>query len=105
MLIITQLKTGESIWSITALYKGANWLEREIWDMYGVFFDKHQDLRRILTDYNFKWYPLKKEYPLTGYCELLYHDEKKKILYFPLEFTQEFRKFDYKISWFCKLVN
>lgn len=68
--------------------------------MFGVFFENHYDLRRILTDYNFKWHPLKKKFPLTGYSELFFDDIKKKILYFPLELTQKFKTFNFNISWY-----
>lgn len=85
--------------SVTEIYASANWLEREIWDMYGVFFSDHPDLRRILTDYGFDGHPLRKDFPLTGYVELRYDDEIKKILIEPVSLTQEFRYFDFTSPW------
>lgn len=80
--------------SITSLYDGANWYERETYDLYGVFFVGHPDLRRILTDYGFEGHPLRKDFPLTGYTELRYDEEKKRIVTEPLELTQAFRNFE-----------
>lgn len=85
--------------SVTGIYKSANWLEREVWDMYGVFFANHPDLRRILTDYGFQGHPQRKDFPLSGYVELRYDDEKKRVVCEPLEFAQEFRKFDLRAPW------
>lgn len=81
------------------VYPGNNWFEREAYDMYGIYFQNHPDLRRILTDYGFEGYPLRKDFPLTGYTEVRYDDEKKRILYEPLELTQAFRYFDYQSPW------
>jgi len=81
------------------IYKGANWYEREVWDMYGVFFNNHPDLRRILTDYGFEGHPQRKDFPLSGYVEVRYDDEAKRVVVEPLELTQEFRKFDLKTPW------
>ncbi|ORX38905.1 hypothetical protein BD324DRAFT_617845 [Kockovaella imperatae] len=75
------------------VFNGANWYEREVWDMYGVFFDGHPDLRRILTDYGFEGHPLRKDFPLTGYSEVRYDEEKKRVVYEPLQLTQAFRNF------------
>lgn len=80
--------------SITSLYDGANWYEREVYDMFGVFFVDHPDLRRILTDYGFDGHPLRKDFPLTGYTEIRYDEEKKRIVVEPLELTQAFRNFE-----------
>jgi hypothetical protein len=80
--------------SITSLYDGANWYEREVYDMFGVFFIGHPDLRRIMTDYGFDGHPLRKDFPLTGYTEIRYDEEKKRIVVEPLELTQAFRNFE-----------
>lgn len=80
--------------SITCLYDGALWYEREVYDMFGVFFTGHPDLRRIMTDYGFDGHPLRKDFPLTGYTEIRYDEEKKRIVYEPLELTQAFRNFE-----------
>ncbi|CAG8452534.1 7399_t:CDS:2 [Diversispora eburnea] len=80
--------------SIVSLFNGANWFEREAYDMYGIFFTDHPDLRRILTDYGFEGYPLRKDFPLTGYVEVRYDDEKKRVVAEPLELTQAFRNFE-----------
>ena len=80
--------------SITSLYDGANWYEREVYDLYGVFFVGHPDLRRIMTDYGFDGHPLRKDFPLTGYTEIRYDEEKKRIVVEPLELTQAFRNFE-----------
>ena len=80
--------------SITSLYDGANWYEREVYDLFGVFFTGHPDLRRIMTDYGFDGHPLRKDFPLTGYTEIRYDEEKKRIVVEPLELTQAFRNFD-----------
>lgn len=80
--------------SITSLYDGANWYEREVYDLFGVFFTGHPDLRRIMTDYGFDGHPLRKDFPLTGYTEIRYDEEKKRIVVEPLEMTQAFRNFE-----------
>lgn len=80
--------------SITSLYDGANWYEREVYDLFGVFFVDHPDLRRILTDYGFDGHPLRKDFPLTGYTEIRYDEEKKRIVVEPLELSQAFRNFE-----------
>jgi NADH:ubiquinone oxidoreductase subunit C len=85
--------------SSTEFYKGANWLEREVWDMFGVFFSNHSDLRRILTDYGFQGFPLRKDFPLTGFIEVRYDDEQKRVIYEFLELSQEFRFFDFQSPW------
>ncbi|XP_042241803.1 NADH dehydrogenase [ubiquinone] iron-sulfur protein 3, mitochondrial-like [Homarus americanus] len=85
--------------SICEVHKAANWYEREVWDMYGVFFANHPDLRRILTDYGFEGHPLRKDFPLSGYVEVRYDDEAKRVVVEPLELAQEFRKFDLSAPW------
>jgi len=85
--------------SATSVYKTANWAEREIWDLYGVFFSNHPDLRRILTDYGFEGHPFRKDFPLSGYYEVRWDEELKRIVQDPVEFAQEFRKFDFKSPW------
>jgi len=85
--------------SATSLFKSAIWAEREIWDMYGVFFSNHPDLRRILTDYGFEGHPFRKDFPLSGYYEVRWDEELKRIVQDPVEFAQEFRKFDFKSPW------
>lgn len=99
LFIKTSLKIEESVMSVSALFKSANWLERECWDLFGIFFTNHADLRRILTDYGFNGFPLRKDFPLTGYIELRYDDERNSIVYEPLELTQEFRNFETLTPW------
>ena len=85
--------------SATPLFLSADWAEREVWDMYGVFFSNHPDLRRILTDYGFEGHPFRKDFPLAGYYEVRYDDELKRVIQEPVEFAQEFRKFDFQSPW------
>jgi len=85
--------------SAMEIHKAANWYEREVWDMYGVFFANHPDLRRILTDYGFEGHPQRRDFPLTGYVEVRYDDEQKRVVVEPLELAQEFRKFDLSSPW------
>ncbi|XP_059615071.1 NADH dehydrogenase [ubiquinone] iron-sulfur protein 3, mitochondrial [Phlebotomus argentipes] len=85
--------------SCNDIFKAANWYEREIWDMYGVFFANHPDLRRILTDYGFEGHPQRRDFPLSGYVEVRYDDEKKRVVVEPLELAQEFRRFDLSAPW------
>jgi NADH-quinone oxidoreductase subunit C len=94
-----QVGEGETIHSIISLYPAAGWFERETFDMYGVAFDGHPDMRRILTDYGFSGYPLRKDFPLTGYVELRYDDELKRVVYQPVQLVQEFRNFDFMSPW------
>jgi len=82
--------------SVLQLYESANWLEREIWDLFGVFFFDHSDLRRILTDYGFQGHPLRKDFPLTGFFEVYYNDSTKRLSYEPVELAQEFRVFTFQ---------
>jgi NADH-quinone oxidoreductase subunit C len=85
--------------SITPVYPGADWFERETYDLYGILFTGHPDLRRILTDYGFDGYPLRKDFPLTGYVEVRYDDEQKRVIYEPVKLAQEFRDFDFLSPW------
>ncbi|XP_007497491.2 NADH dehydrogenase [ubiquinone] iron-sulfur protein 3, mitochondrial isoform X2 [Monodelphis domestica] len=85
--------------SVVSVHKAANWYEREIWDMFGVYFANHPDLRRILTDYGFEGHPFRKDFPLSGYVEVRYDDEVKRVVAEPVELAQEFRKFDLNSPW------
>lgn len=85
--------------SLLPVFKAADWQEREVWDMYGIFFSNHPDLRRILTDYGFEGHPMRKDFPLSGYVEVRYDDELKRVVCEPLELSQEFRKFDLASPW------
>ena len=85
--------------SVTSLYSAAGWYEREVWDLYGVYFANHPDLRRILTDYGFEGHPMRKDFPLSGYVEVRYDDEQKRVVTEPLEMTQEFRTFNFTSPW------
>lgn len=85
--------------SVAGIWPTANWFEREVWDMYGVFFSDHPDLRRILTDYGFEGHPQRKDFPLTGYVEVRYDDEQSRVVYEPVKLTQEFRNFDFLSPW------
>lgn len=87
------------IQSITGLYSSAGWWEREAWDMFGIFFSNHHDLRRILTDYGFEGHPLRKDFPLTGYVEVRFDESEKRVRTEPLELDQEFRYFDFSSPW------
>ncbi len=97
--IICPIDDGQIVPSITGLYKSAEWPEREVWDMYGLFFSDHPDLRRLLTDYGFEGHPLRKDFPLTGYVEVRYDDIDRRVAYQPVQLTQEYRDFDFLSPW------
>ena len=99
MNILLSIGELSSIPSITPLYKGASWYEREVWDLFGIFFEGHPDLRRILTDYSFEGHPLRKDFPLTGYFEVFYDDTQKRIVYEPVSLVQEYRYFTFNNPW------
>jgi len=85
--------------TVTDVYSSAGWFEREVWDLFGVFFDGHPDLRRILTDYGFEGHPLRKDFPLTGHVEVRYDETRKRVVYEPVRLTQDFRRFDFISPW------
>ena len=97
VLISINLET--SIQSISKIFPSANWMEREVFDMYGIKFKNHPDLRRILTDYNFKGHPLRKDFPLTGFNEVRYSEKEKKVIYEPVKLEQDYRDFDFSSPW------
>ena len=93
------LDDNSSIPSVSKVFSSADWWEREIWDLFGIFFSGHPDLRRILTDYGFDGHPLRKDFPLTGYVEVRYDDAQKRVVYEPVKLTQEYRDFDFESPW------
>lgn len=97
--LMIKFEIDQSISSITKLFPSANWMEREVFDMYGIKFKNHPDLRRILTDYNFKGYPLRKDFPLTGFNEVRYSEKEKKVIYEPVKLEQNYRNFDFESPW------
>ena len=99
IIIKSNVDEKSKIPSITKIFPSANWMEREIFDMYGISFKDHPDLRRILTDYGFNGHPLRKDFPLTGHTEVRYSEDKKKVIYEPVKLEQEYRSFDAESPW------
>ena len=99
IIISSLINENEVVPSLTKIFPSANWMEREVFDMYGVKFKDHPDLRRILTDYGFDGHPLRKDFPLTGHNEVRYSEDEKKVIYEPVKLEQNYRNFDYKSPW------
>ena len=97
--LVCPIQIDVKVPSITQIYPSANWMEREVFDMYGIKFKNHPDLRRILTDYNFKGFPLRKDFPLTGFNEVRYSEKDKKVIYEPVKLEQNYRNFDFSSPW------
>ena len=99
IIINSNITEKTTVPSITKIYPSANWMEREVFDMYGITFKDHPDLRRILTDYEFEGYPLRKDFPLTGHTEVRYSENQKKVIYEPVKLEQNYRDFDFESPW------
>ena len=97
--IYSEIEEKVKVSSITKIFPSANWMEREVFDMYGIIFNEHPDLRRILTDYGFEGFPLRKDFPLTGHNEVRYSEDKKKVIYEPVKLEQNYRDFDFESPW------
>ena len=97
--VLVNVDEKQIIKSLTKIYPSANWMEREVFDMYGIKFKNHPDLRRILTDYGFKGHPLRKDFPLTGFNEVRYSEKEKKVIYEPVKLEQNYRNFDFESPW------
>jgi len=97
--IITRADEGDIVPSVIALFRSADWAEREVWDMFGIYFSGHPDMRRLLTDYGFEGHPLRKDFPLTGYVEVRYSDTERRVVYEPVHLNQEYRDFDFLSPW------
>ena len=99
MRLLAAVGEGQAVSSVTSVYSAANWAEREAWDMFGIFFAGHPDLRRLLTDYGFEGHPLRKDFPLTGHVEVRYDDTQRRVINEPVSLVQEFRDFDFLSPW------
>ena len=99
IIIKININEKETVPSITKIFPSSNWMEREVFDMYGISFKHHPNLKRILTDYGFEGYPLRKDFPLTGHTEVRYNEDKKKVIYEPVKLDQEYREFDAQSPW------